>query len=112
MFVAVDYGDAWCGLAISEGEIPEPYGVVATQKIIAELKKLNPETVVVGISEGKSALKAQKFAKSLENMLLWKIETADETLTSVEAQNLSKDKKDQHAIAAALILERYLENHV
>ena len=112
MIVAVDYGDSWCGVATSEGEIPEPYGVVKTKNVVSELKKLNPKVVVVGVSEGKSAEKARKFAKSLEDMLLWKVETVDETLTTVEAQNLSKDKKDQHAIAAALILERYLENHV
>lgn len=109
MFVAVDYGDSWCGVATSEGELASPYGVVKRANIVRELKKLNPETVVIGISEGESAQKSREFAKTLAAMLIWKIETVDETLTSIEAQALTRDKKDQHAIAAALILERFLD---
>jgi len=49
----------------------------------------------------------------VEKLRVWvkcPVETVDETLTSFEAKKIKKDKKKQHAVAAALILQRYLDN--
>ncbi|MDO8514935.1 MAG: Holliday junction resolvase RuvX [bacterium] len=111
MIIAVDYGEKTCGLAQSvEGKFATPLISVKTQAIFSKLKELNPEVVVIGISEGKSKEAAEKFAKLVENMLGCRVELVDETLTTVEAQKLSKDKDKEHSLAAAIILERYLGN--
>ncbi len=110
MIIAIDYGEKNCGLAVSyEGLIAEPLESVKTEKIFKKLIDLQPEEVVVGVSENFSAQKAREFAKGLQNMLPCPVVTVDETLTSVEAEKLSQDKGRQHAVAAALILERYLD---
>lgn len=109
MILGIDYGDKWCGLATSEGNLAEPLKVVSLANIYSELEKLKPEKIVVGISEGVMAIKTLKFAQKLKERYL--VDTVDETLTSIEAEKIKvKDKKKQHAIAAALILQRYLDN--
>lgn len=111
MIIAVDYGERTCGLARSiEGQFATPLPQIKTKNILKILKDIDPEILVVGISEGKSKESAQKFAKEVENVLGCKVEFVDETLTTVEAQKLSKNKEKQHSLAAAIILERYLGN--
>lgn len=108
--VAVDYGQSWCGLAISDGFFPEPYKTVKTKTVVGELTKISPETVVVGISEGQAKRQAEQFAQKLQRVLQCLVVTTDETLTSVEARLISQDKRKEHAVAAAKILEHYLDN--
>ncbi len=111
MIIAIDYGDAHCGLAQSvEGKFATPLNSVKTQTIFSKLKELHPEILVVGISEGKSKEAAEKFAKTVANMLGCRVELIDETLTTIEAQKLGKNKDREHSLAAAIILERFLEN--
>jgi len=111
MIIAVDYGLKMCGLAQSvEGKFATPIDPVKTEKIIETLKNLTPEIVVVGVSEGKSKILATEFAKEVETMLRCRVELVDETLTTIEAQKLSKNKTKEHSLAAALILERFLDN--
>ncbi|OGG07323.1 hypothetical protein A2872_03850 [Candidatus Gottesmanbacteria bacterium RIFCSPHIGHO2_01_FULL_42_12] len=110
MIIAVDYGKSLCGLAVSyEGKLAEPLCSVKTEKVIQKIKSLNPDMVIVGISAGESANLALGFAKEVENMLGLKTELVDETLTTIEARQIT-NKKDDNAIAAAIILERFLEN--
>lgn len=106
MILGIDYGEKWCGVAQSEGSLAAPLKTVLTKNILAEIKKLNPEKIVVGISENKMADQTRRFIKSLPGL----VETVDETLTSYEAQKIKKKRADQHAVAAALILNRYLDN--
>lgn len=111
MILGIDYGNKWCGMATSEGSLAEPLKVVATNKIFAEVELLAPEKIVVGVSEKNMAKKTMVFVNKLKVWTKSSIETVDETLTSVEAEKIkSKDKQKQHAIAAALILQRYLDN--
>ena len=111
MILGIDYGDKWCGMATSEGSLAEPLKVVALNKIFAEVEKLKPEKIVVGISENNMAKKTLVFVNKLKVWTKSPVETVDETLTSLEAEKIkSKDKEKQHAIAAALILQRYLDN--
>lgn len=96
------------GLATSEGTLAEPYGVVSSlpeiQQIVA---KMGITKIVVGISEGKSKERAIGFGKKLKSMLGLPVEFIDETLTTYEAGGKN------HAKAAAIILQRYLDdNHV
>lgn len=98
-------------MATSEGSLAEPLKVVPLNKIFEEVERLHPKKIVVGISEGTMANKTQTFVNKLKSWVKVSVETVDETLTSLEAEKIkSKDKQKQHAIAAALILQRYLDN--
>ncbi len=110
MILGIDYGLHWCGLATSAGSLAQPLKVVETARIFEEVEKLRPELVVVGMSESHMAKMTLKFVDKLRAWVTVPVETVDETLTSVEAEKLKKDKKEQHKIAAALILQRYLDN--
>jgi RNase H-fold protein (predicted Holliday junction resolvase) len=99
MIIAIDYGLKKCGLAVSyEGKLAEPLKIIKTANLKKEIERLKPDKIIVGDS---------KFAKDIENMLGCKVEFVDESLSTVEAQGISKKPDD--AIAAAIILQRYLD---
>lgn len=121
--LGIDWGERRVGLAITEGEIPRPFGVefkIYNLKFkIKELcEKEGIEKIVVGISEGKSAQRAREFGQELEKITGLPVEFFDETLTSqeairkmVEAGTSKKKRKEfQDAVSAALILQGYLED--
>lgn len=110
MILGIDYGQSWCGLATSEGSLAEPLKVVATKNIFEEVERLSPQKIVVGVSEKNMAKKTLVFVGKLRAWTRVPIETVDETLTSLEAAKIKRDKEKQHAVAAALILQRYLDN--
>lgn len=97
-------------MATSEGSLAEPLKFVSMEKIFVEIERLKPEKIIVGISESHMAKKTLTFVEKLRVWVKCPVETVDETLTSFEAKKIKKDKKKQHAIAAALILQRYLDN--
>jgi len=116
--LGVDFGTKNIGLAIAEEGLVEPYGEV--KNLFKEIKEIckreKIEKIVVGISEGKSATFAKKFAQRLANLTCLPVELTDETLTThdalVKMKTVGKKwRKKTDAIAAALILERYLETH-
>lgn len=129
--MAVDYGDAHTGVAISD---PTGFltGFVTTihsrnqQAVLSELAQLvrehHVEQVVIGLpknmdgTEGARAQLCRAFAASVQQELnlipvLW-----DERRTTVDAhrilfdagKNAKKRKKTVDAVAASLILEGYL----
>lgn len=129
--MAVDYGDARTGIAVSD-----PTGMICGEaftveewnperlslRIAEEARSRNVGTIVLGLpknmdgSEGPRAEKSRAFKALLEKdsglpVVLW-----DERRTSVEAHailhaNGKKEKKHRKtvdAVAASLILEGYL----
>ena len=105
MILGIDYGPKNIGLAISEGFIAEPLKVVhSLEEIKKVITELNIEKIIVGISEGKSRELAEKFGNELQSVVGLPVEFVDETLTTHEAG----DK--EHSKAAAIILQRYLDN--
>ena len=129
--MAIDYGDARIGLAVSD-----PTGLIcgeawtmqewnmerAAARICEEAVKRGAEKLVLGLpknmdgSEGPRAEKSREFKKMLEengaaDVVLW-----DERRSSIEAHAIlhaSGKKEKQHrrtvdAVAASLILEGYL----
>lgn len=129
--MAVDYGDARTGIAVSD-----PTGMICGEaftveewnperlslRIAEEARSRNVGTIVLGLpknmdgSEGPRAEKSRAFKALLEKdsglpVILW-----DERRTSVEAHailhaNGKKEKKHRKtvdAVAASLILEGYL----
>ncbi|MBI4999363.1 Holliday junction resolvase RuvX [Candidatus Gottesmanbacteria bacterium] len=120
--LGIDYGEKKIGLAISEGKLAEPLGVFSIKYLVLSIKRIcqkeKIEKIVIGISEGKMAEKTRNFAKELKQITGLSVEFWNETLTTqqavkkmIEAGKAKRRRKlDEHAIAAALILQDYLDN--
>ena len=120
-YLGIDYGEAKIGLAVSDGEIAEPVGVFShgQHRAIALCCQQNKiEEIVIGISEGKIGEKTKKFGLELGKLTGLPVVYQDETLTSqtaakkmVEAgKSKMRRRIDGHAVAAALILQEWLDN--
>jgi putative Holliday junction resolvase len=127
--LAIDYGLKKIGLAVGEEEtgLAEPFGVLRVngkKQALNELKKIisknEIDCLVVGLSEGKMSEITKHFAKELKESLNIKLVFEDETLTTYEAQKLSREanlrkfkrRKMEDAFAASLILERYFQRRI
>jgi len=117
--LAVDYGEVKIGLAISEGEIASPFQIVKSKKQIVNIcQEQGIDKIIVGISEGKMAEKTRKFGEELRKITGLSVEYWEETLTSKEAvkrmieagKGKRKRKLAEHAVAACLILQDYLDH--
>ena len=129
--LAVDYGDARTGIAISDllCSIVGSTTVIHSRnrdKTLAEIQRLVQENgvgeIVVGLpknmdgTEGIRAELCRDFARSLEEATGLKVVLWDERRTTVEAHNIlsahnyhgKKRKNTVDAVAAGLILEGYL----
>lgn len=110
--LGIDYGRSKIGLAIAEGRLAEPWKVVNPIELMKILANEKFDKIVVGISEGEMGTESGKFAKTLG------AETFDETLSTQEAQRLSREagvsKKKQRgmedAYAASIMLQNYLDS--
>ncbi len=124
--LGIDYGKAKIGLAISERTLSEPLKVVrvnsfddAIEKIEKEIITINPDKVIVGISEGLMGEESKKFSLVLTGKTTIPVETFDETLSTSDAQELSKlagiNRKKRHemedAFAASVMLQSYLDDN-
>lgn len=121
-YLGVDYGLAKIGLAISEGEIAEPLAAIDIrnwESVISNIcSRQGIEKIIIGISENKMAEKTKKFGEELAKLTGLPVEYYDETLSSQQAvQKMNeagkprmKKKSSEHPIAAAIILQAYLDN--
>ena len=129
-YLAIDYGTKRTGLAICDSAetIASPLAVIQGRKEL--LKKIadvveseNVEAIVLGLplnmdgSEGPQAKLVLEFAEELKAHLHIPVHFQDERLSSFGAEekltraNLTRDKRKKHldAVAAAEILEAFLE---
>jgi putative holliday junction resolvase len=119
--VAVDYGRARTGVAVSDptGTVARPLGVVervTTEDGLTELRRVigeeEPERVVVGLpltlrgSRGEQALETERFAETLRDVLDVPVELYDERFTTDLAEGGGDAPED--ARAAAHLLSDYL----
>lgn len=120
--LALDYGTARCGCAISDptGTLVRPLPAVEPPdpEAIANLaSEQDVERVVVGLpislggEEGAQAQLSRAFAAELEDLLDVPVETYDERLTTTMAARTARQgaKADEDSLAAAHLLESYLE---
>jgi putative Holliday junction resolvase len=128
MILGVDLGQKTTGIAISESQLATPYKTIthkgkeeAVKKISSILDETGADKVVVGFVEGKIKKFFQDFANRLQaekpacQIVLW-----DETLTTRQAGDLmiklgisqKKRGKKEHSVAAAIILQSYLDDNV
>ena len=132
-FLGVDYGDRRIGISISDptGTIARPHSLIegkkddeAAKEIGSIVEEFEVSTVVLGLprnmdgSEGFRSEKTHDFAKLLKSVIgNVPVELLDERLSTVQANrslnimNVSgkKKKKKIDSMAAALILQTYLD---
>jgi len=120
-YLAIDYGSKRIGLAIAIEKIIKPIPGIKNdadvfkniQSIISEYKI---EKIFVGVSEGEFARITKKFVEELKNVLTLPIETVEEAVSTIEADQIylinKKKKKDYKktidSIAAAVVLRRVI----
>lgn len=125
--LALDVGDVWTGTALSDplGMFAKPHQTIETDGLLSFLhtlfEKEKVETIVVGDprtmrgTESEQTKKVRELAHTIEHefptkkLILW-----DERLSSKRADTLKKattkeEKVKSHSIAAAFILESYLQ---
>jgi putative Holliday junction resolvase len=121
--LALDYGTARCGCAISDptGTLVRPLSAVEPPEVerIAELaREHGAERVVVGLpvslggEEGEQARLSRAFVAELEGVLDLPIEMYDERLTTTRAERSAREgaRGDPDSLAAAHLLESYLDS--
>ena len=132
-YLAIDYGLKRTGLAVCDPSqtICSPLSVLdSTKDIISRLTEIitdeNIEAIVIGLplnmdgTEGPQAQTVRQFADKLKKVINLPIHFQDERLTSFGADeklnmadlSIKRKKKIQDAVAAADILQSFLdENH-
>jgi putative holliday junction resolvase len=119
--LALDYGTARCGCAISDpsGTLVRPLAAVEPpdpEAIAALVSAEGAEKVIVGLpttlagQEGEQAELSRKFAGELGRLLDVPVETYDERLTTRMAERSAREgaRADRDSLAAAHLLESYL----
>jgi putative Holliday junction resolvase len=130
-YLAIDYGNKRTGLAVCDASetITSPLTVINSNKNLIEkicqtVEKEDIKAIVLGLplnmdnSKGPQARRTIAFSKELEQQINIPIHFQDERLSSFTAREklaeaeLTKKKKKKRldAVAAAQILEAFLEN--
>jgi putative Holliday junction resolvase len=126
VILGIDLGQKTTGIAISQGTLATPFATIkhqSTSQAVAQIAKIcdqeNIQKIVVGFVEGKIKSYFQNFVNNFKKVrpqievILW-----DETLTTRQAQvymiklQVPKTKRAQkeHEVAAAIILQSYLDS--
>ena len=134
LLLGFDYGTRQIGVAVGQvitGQARElcvlraQNGVPDWQQVEALLREWQPDALVVGLplnmdgSPSEMSARAEKFARRLHGRFSLPVHTHDERLTTFEAkgqrmrQGHSGNYRDNpvDALAAALLLEGWLETH-
>jgi putative Holliday junction resolvase len=124
--LAFDYGLKKIGVAIGNTVMRQarPLQILYTvtreqrfaaiEKVLAEWK---PDKIVVGLplaldgQEQYHSLRCRRFANQLHGRYGIQVELIDERGSSMEAQDMLGSNADDDAMAAAVILQRYLDSH-
>jgi putative Holliday junction resolvase len=120
--LALDFGDARCGCAISDptGTLATPLEAVerpdtrrGLQRIVQLVQDREVDRVVVGLplslsgEEGPQALRTREWAARLAARLSVPVDLHDERLTTRQAERVG-GRADEDSRAAAHLLEAYL----
>lgn len=122
-YLGIDWGMKKLGMALSEGDIASPYKTVevhnldqALQQVKEIAKKEQVDLVIVGMPEGEMGLAIVKACQKLQTMGV-RVMLTDETLSTQTAQAVmretgksQKDRREDDAMSAALILQGYLDD--
>jgi putative Holliday junction resolvase len=121
--VALDYGSARTGVAVSDptGTIARPFGVVeraaskdGLERLARIVREEGAERVVVGLpltlrgEHGAQARETDAFVESLRAAVDVPVESYDERFTTGLAASVGSDEAPEDARAAAHLLSSYL----
>ncbi len=124
MLLSIDYGSKYIGLAVAplQTKIATPYKTIQGEDILLLFKDLREiilkekiTKIVIGHPVGLSGenseqtKKTEKFIEQCKKEFDLPIIIFDERFTSKIANNLSSSKQN-HAIAASIILQDYIEH--
>jgi putative Holliday junction resolvase len=124
--LGIDYGRSKIGLAVSDGKIAEPMGVIriksgeeGIRKVSNIIRKECITEAVLGISEGVIGQESKEFGKSLKNAVKIPVLFQDETLSTKSALELSIDanikrrkrREMEDAFSAAIILQGFIDSN-
>lgn len=132
--LAIDPGDQLLGLALSDetGVIARPLTTLAhesrakdAERLVALAVEHQAEMILVGLAldssghVGPQARKAERLVEAIRSLTALPVVTHDESFTSASAQDalLAAGKKRRarreqiHAVAAAALLQSYLDAH-
>ncbi len=121
-YLGLDWGMKRIGMAISDGQLASSFGTFEVQnlqqaitKVTEIVHKENIDQVVIGLPEGEMGKNVQRAAGKLTASNIH-VELADETLSSKNALQTmitmgasKKARKEDHAMAAMLLLQDYLD---
>ncbi len=125
--LALDLGDVWVGVAISDPLriIARPFQTIKAVELLPFLhelfKKESIEIVVIGnprTMRDSESLQTKKVLAQKELLdkefptkkcILWDERLSSKQAKQIQRQNAKIDSKKEHAIAAALVLETYLQ---
>lgn len=128
--LGIDYGRSKIGLAVADGPLADPWKVIRVNSFEDAIQKTKSafaeaslggqvDKVVVGISEGEMGKESEMFAAKLKLSLGVPVETSDETLSSQDAQRMSREagvsqkkrREMEDAYAASVVLQNYLDSN-
>ncbi|WP_375162900.1 Holliday junction resolvase RuvX [Pseudomonas sp. LS44] len=135
LLLGFDYGSKQIGVAVGQaitGQARElcvlkaQNGVPDWQKVEALIREWQPDALVVGLplnmdgTPSEMSERAEKFARRLHGRFSLPVHTHDERLTTYEAkgQRLAQGQRSGYrdnpvdALAAALLLQGWLEQHL
>lgn len=124
--LGIDYGKSKIGVSVgdTDSKLAEPLIVLrvknsedAVRRLKEVVQEQEVERIVLGVSEGEMAKDSLEFGKKLQNKLKTAVLFQDETLTTKEAQRLSrkagvgrkKRKEMEDAYSATLILQNFMD---
>lgn len=120
-YLSIDYGTKRIGLAYAfDGFISTLPAIKNDSSVFTEItsviKKYSIGRVFVGVSEGDFAVKTRNFVSKLQEKVDVPVETVEEAVSTIEADEIFKDnqkkskdyKKKIDSIAAAVILRRVI----
>jgi putative transcription antitermination factor YqgF len=120
-YLGIDYGQKYLGVAISSGQLAQGLTTVYYNEALREIpilcEKNNITHILIGQPQGPLFDKVAEFAKSLSDVVTCKVILVDETLTTHEAQkhlaslSRKRQKTKEHQVAAAILLQSYLDAH-
>lgn len=134
-YLGLDIGDRWIGVAISDpsAKLASPLTIIKRSEDLADIEAIahiinqyDVKQVIVGLpramdgSLGRQAEKVEAFTQQMRRYIEVPVEFRDERLTTVSARRFMREtqtkkskKKRDDAIAAAVILQGFLdEEHI
>lgn len=119
-YLGLDFGTKHIGVAIATGPLAEPLTTIDTKSVVTALKSLvekqSIDAIVVGVPDERENPPLKKLISDIAFLNL-PIYLVDETLSTKDAQQAlmhttqTRRKQYEHSVAAALILQSYLDSH-